>query len=298
MENFIDDSRLKLNSYGFLEASTPPSLDELQDYYAKRYYQNESGNYRKSYSEQELAYIQLKIEQKAHLASKLRGHNETGSFLDVGCGEGFALAYFDSIGWHVAGIDFSVGGLETMNSHMLSNVEIGDTYTVLNKYIASGKQYDLVWLSNVLEHVLDPVELLISLQKIVVSNGLLIVTVPNDGSKYQEFLLKNGNVATRFWIALPDHLSYFTYESLINTAEATGWLCRDILADFPIDLFLLHPESNYVIDRSAGSAAHKARIDFELHVGYYSHEIVNSFYSSLAQIGLGRNLTAFLKPKE
>jgi hypothetical protein len=77
------------------------------------------------------------------------------------------------------------------------------------------------------------------------------VTVPNDFSELQEKLLEEQEITDRFWIALPDHLSYFTSKSLAATAEATGWCCQSVQGDFPIDLYLAHPGSNYISNRSS-----------------------------------------------
>lgn len=299
MAKKFDDSQLRHNKLGFLEVINPPSPEELKTYYAERYYQNEQGNYRKAYSEQELAYINLKVAQKANLVNHLRGNKDPGTFLDVGCGEGFDLAWFSSAGWSVEGIDYSVAGLKNMNPDLIAYVESGDILDILESHIKAGKNYDLIWLKNVLEHVIAPTELLKTLHSLVKPNSLLVVTVPNDGSAYQESLLDSNDIAERFWVSIPDHLSYFTEDSLKQTTEATGWKCREIIADFPIDFFILHPGSNYVRDRSQGHFAHQARIRMELMLGNsYSHEKVNDFYSALANVGLGRNLTAFLAPQK
>lgn len=293
----MNDSRLRYHDLGFLEVIDPPTLEELKTYYAESYYQTEQGSFRKSYSDEENAFRNLKIAQKASLAASLSGRNTPGSFFDVGCGEGFALAWFNKNGWSVAGIDHSITGLEMMNPELLSKVEAGDLFSLLEQHISQAKRYDLVWLNNVLEHVADPVSLSIALRQIIAPEGMLVVTVPNDGSAYQEDLFKCGDIPNRFWIAIPDHLTYFTRESLTRTVEATGWLCREIIADFPIDLFLLHPGSNYVHDRANGPAAHQARIRMELMLGRYSYDKVNAFYAAMAQVGLGRCLTAFLSAK-
>jgi SAM-dependent methyltransferase len=183
-----------------------------------------------------------------------------------------------------------------MNPHMASKVDVGDLFALLEQRIAAESRYDLVWLSNVLEHVPDPLGLMNSLRRLVRSDGALVVTVPNDGSAYQERLLADGHIPERFWIAIPDHLAYFTYDSLLNVAHATGWTVHDVMADFPIDWFLLHPGSNYVHGRARGPAAHQARVWMELLLGEQRPELVNQLYSALARVGLGRNLTAFLLP--
>jgi 2-polyprenyl-3-methyl-5-hydroxy-6-metoxy-1,4-benzoquinol methylase len=298
MEKKIQDSRLRYHELGFLEIANPPSPETLKAYYAERYYQTEQGSYQKTYSDEERTFINLKIVQKASLVDRLRGKNIPGSFLDVGCGEGFALAWFAAAGWSVEGIDYSIAGLESMNPDFISHVECGDLFEILERRISGGERHDIVWLTNVLEHVINPVNLLKSFRHLVAPDGILVVTVPNDGSTYQEFLLDNGYIPHRFWIAIPDHLAYFTYESLARTAEATGWKCREIIGDFPIDFFLLHSGSNYVRDRANGPLAHQARIELELMLSNNnSQDTINEFYRSLARVGLGRDLTAFLSPQ-
>ncbi|MEX1109505.1 MAG: class I SAM-dependent methyltransferase [Dongiaceae bacterium] len=291
----IIDERLRVHPLGFLQVASVPSADELKAYYADLYYQAERGSYRKAYSADERAYLDLKIAQKASIVSALRG-TVPGSLLDVGCGEGFVLNWFRDAGWSVRGVDHSRAGLEAMNPHLLPQVEVGDLFSLLSGLIERGERYEVVWLSNVLEHVPDPVGLLASLRRLVAADGVLVVTVPNDGSALQEELLKLGHIPERFWIAIPDHLAYFSHDSLTRVAQATGWSCREIVADFPIDWFLLHPGSNYVRDRTNGPAAHQARIRLELLLAEKPHEIVNQFYVELARVGLGRNLTAFLLP--
>ena len=293
----MNDPRLKYHELGFLEAVDVPTPEELKAYYADRYYQAEKGNYRESYSQAEHDYLNLKIAQKASLVDKLRKGRGTGTMLDVGCGEGFAMAWFQKHGWVVEGIDYSVAGLRAMHPNLLSRLRAGDLFGLLNERIQADKRYDLVWLKNVLEHVADPVKLLNALRRVVSPEGVCVVNVPNDSSTYQETLLENGDIPGRFWIALPDHLAYFTYDSLKRTAEATGWICHDIIGDFPIDFFLLHEGSNYVKDPAKGPAAHQARIRLELMLGSLNHDMVNEFYGAMARVGLGRELTAFMMPK-
>ncbi|MBD9438875.1 class I SAM-dependent methyltransferase [Pseudomonas sp. PDM04] len=294
----MNDARLRRHSFGFLEAVDRPTPQALSEYYEQAYYQNEaSSSFRKSYSPEELEVIELRIAQKAAQARMLLSNDQPGSLLDVGCGEGFVLRFFERIGWQVQGIDYSRAGVQQVNPDYIDHVEQGDVFKLLEARIASEKQFDLVWLGNVLEHVLDPVGLLHSLRQLVAPGGLLVVTVPNDGTAYHEQLYASGVITDRFWIAMPDHLSYFNADSLRQIAEATRWDCLAILGDFPIDLFLAHEGSNYVADRSRGPAAHRARLTLERLIGQAGIEASNRFYAALADVGFGRNLTAFLRPK-
>ena len=290
------DPRLRRHDLGFLEVVDKPSPHALATYYAKTYYQTEASSYRKSYSPLETEVVGLRIAQRASQACALSGHRAAGFLLDVGCGEGFVLRHFRALGWQVAGIDFSRAGVEQMNPDCAPFVHQGDVFQLLADRIALGEKHDLVWLGNVLEHVLDPVGLLRSLRQLVAAEGLLVVTVPNDGHAYHEELFGSGDIPRRFWIAIPDHISYFTASSLRRTVNATGWDCLALQGDFPIDLYLAHAGSNYIADPSQGPRAHQARLRMERLVGLAGPEAANRFYTSLAEVGLGRNITAYLRP--
>jgi len=292
----MTDPRLRRHPLGFLEVVDRPTPEELAAYYASVYFQTEQSSYRRDYPPEELYAIGLRISQRASQAQAFLGHDRARRLLDVGCGEGFVLAEFSRRGWEVEGIDFSVAGVEAMNPDMADRVEQGDLFELLEARIGLGHTHDLVWLGNVLEHVLDPIALLTALRRLVAPGGLLVAIVPNDGSAYQEMLFESGAIDRRFWIAIPDHMSYFTADTLRATAQATGWDTLEILGDFPIDLYLAHPGSNYVADPRLGRDAHAARLRLEALIGTAGAEAANRFYSALADVGLGRNLTAFLRP--
>jgi len=290
------DMRLRRHELGFLELINKPTREELSEYYEKNYYQNDAGSYRKSYSELERSVISLRIAQREHQIRVFRGGGTPGSLLDVGCGEGFVLSHFSKLGWSVTGLDFSKAGVERMNPDYTNHVLQGDVFELLNRQIESTKKYDVVWLGNVLEHVLDPVELLCSLRQLTLGNGLLIVTVPNDGNAYHEYLYQQRLIPTRWWVAIPDHISYFTADSLRCIVEKTGWDCLTVHGDFPIDWFLANEVANFLTDKSRGSAAHDARIRIEYLIAQAGLDKANRFYESMAEVGLGRNLTAYLRP--
>ena len=57
---------------GFLQVVDLPSPEYLKAYYEDSYYQSESGNFRKSYSDQERGLLRAKIAQKSECVFKLR----------------------------------------------------------------------------------------------------------------------------------------------------------------------------------------------------------------------------------
>lgn len=291
------DQRLKKHPLGYWEIVNKPSTQELQRYYAEKYFQESKGSYEVTYSEDELAYFRVKLEQRlAVLLHHLPVAHGKARLLDVGCGEGFGLAFFREHGWEVKGFDFSSAGVESKNPSCKDALTTGDVFALLQSEIDAGKTYDVVWLQNVLEHVLDPLDLLKSLRKLVSSGGLAVVTVPNDCSATQRAAIAHRHIDSAFWVAPPDHLTYFDYESLVRTAGETGWECVELTGDFPIDWFLFNPESNYVRDRSLGKGANKARMQIESLIHEQHVENVIRFWSAAAKLGIGRNITAFLRP--
>jgi 2-polyprenyl-3-methyl-5-hydroxy-6-metoxy-1,4-benzoquinol methylase len=290
----MEDNRIHRHPLGFFQANEIPSDEDLQEYYAEKYFQSGQGNYRSAYSQVELNFFKTKIHQKFTQAQDLGYFKKPGRLLDVGCGEGFTLSYFRNAGWKVEGLDYSAAGVTAMNPDCLDALEVGDVMKLLRQKLQLHHHYDAIWLSNVLEHVRDPVNLLEQLMDLLGDRGLLVVTVPNDFSALQKYLINRGKVELPYWIALPDHLTYFDKDSLQNTAMHVGYKVLAILADFPIDWFLMHPHANYIQNRTLGSDAHSTRLDLEALIAMQPISAVNEFYRSMANIGMGRDITAFM----
>ena len=293
------DPRLKKHPLGYWEIETKPTTNELQKYYADKYFQEAKGSYKMAYSQEELTYFNAKLNQrfeviKRHLATKEGKINP--HLLDVGCGEGYALAFFRKQGWSVTGIDFSSAGVSSKNPDSLDALVTGDIFAFLSAEIAKKKKYDVIWLQNVLEHVLHPLDLLNSLRQLVTPGGMAVITVPNDCSITQHAALVAQHISHAFWVSPPDHLTYFDNKSLANATKQTGWDCVEMLADFPVDWFLFNSRSNYIRDRSAGRDAHGARVQIENVIHSQPIEDVINFWSAAAKIGIGRDITTFLKP--
>jgi 2-polyprenyl-3-methyl-5-hydroxy-6-metoxy-1,4-benzoquinol methylase len=288
---------VKKNPIGFWELSDKPSLDELRSYYNKKYYQNAKGSYEIKYSEEELNYFRIKLEQRAFIVDQLISTDNPKSLLDVGCGEGFTLPYFENLGWKVKGIDFSSAGIKAQNPLYENHILVGDIFELMDQEINSGQTYSIVWLQNVLEHVLNPVELLEKLKQLVSTNGLAVITVPNDFSITQKWAMDTGLIDRQYWIVSPDHISYFDKDSLSSICKHTGWNQLDLVGDFPIDWFLFNDHSNYIKYPDRGKSVHRAKIGLETLIGQIGPDKAMKLFRSIADAGFGRNLTIFVRPK-
>lgn len=290
------DPRLTRHSLGFWEIAKKPTMQELQQYYAEKYFQEGRGSYELKYSDEELRYFRAKIAQRYAVINRHLRPAGVRRLLDVGCGEGYALSFFREQGWSVRGLDFSTAGVESKNPSCRDALVTGDVFALLKAELSEGNTYEVVWLQNILEHVIHPVDLLESIRSLVSSRGMAVVTVPNDCSITQREALDKQHIDKTFWVVPPDHLNYFDARSLNSISEATGWEAVEILADFPVDWFLFHPGSNFVRDKSVGKAAHKARVQLENLIHAQPVEDVNRFWSAAAKVGIGRTITGFLRP--
>lgn len=293
MNNFV-----KINKYGFYEVANKPSKEELNKYYSEKYYQGNQGSYEKTYSQEEIKYFYNKIEEKYFVLKKILKINpgKTHSLLDIGCGEGWTLSFFRERQWNVTGIDFSEFGCKSHNPQCLKDLIIGDIYETVSDLISKNK-FDVIWLDNVLEHVINPKELLDKCRSLMNENGVLIIEVPNDFSILQNYLLSNNIIEKPFWIALPDHLSYFNKEGLNNLAKDAGLNAKFTISDNPIDLCLLNENTNYINDKSKGKSCHNSRVKIDNLIHSISIEKAVNYYNSLAELGLGRQIISFFQPE-
>jgi len=287
---------VKNQKAGYFEVENKPTEEELKAYYQKEYYQDDHGSYAQAYPTTELNFKDNKIKVKANIAKKYLPNNSGKNILDVGCGEGFVLKYFKAEGWEIKGLDFSKFGCINHNSNVAENVIEGNIYENLDRLVVQGEKFDLIWLDNVLEHVIDVERLLDVCKKLSYGHSVLTITVPNDFSKMQMALLDEGKIKKDFWVKTPDHLSYFTAPTLKKQLALSGWNTKSIIADFPIDWFLTNDAANYMENKSFGKPAHHSRIWLYNHIVENNDiDAVVQFFESLANIGMGRNITGFFK---
>lgn len=287
----------KTTPQGFITTSPLPTKEELQNYYRDKYYQAPKNiTYQTEYPQIELEYKKLRCDM---LVTAIQQNGiKKGKFLDIGTGEGFLLQSAFDFNFEVTGIDYSSFGVEKFHPNFSNNLISGDIFEELNKLVDAGDLFNVISSVNVLEHVLDPFDFLLIIKRILKPEGILSITVPNDFSTIQDLLMKRGMIDREFWFVPPEHIQYFNNKNLITFCESMGYKVIDSFSDFPIDLFLLHPESNYVMERSKGSSAHTSRMEVDLLMAQSGMEKYLNLYRALFQVGLGRNITVLLKVKD
>lgn len=292
------DYKLIENEFGYLEIENKPTEEFLMEYYAKKYYvesDSKLNQYVADYTPEEILYKKNIAQRKYEL---LKRNNITWlqskfKVLDVGCGEGWNLTYFDELGCDITGIEYQSGACEKQNPHVSDRVRSGNVWQIVDDIAEEGNQYDLIILDNVFEHVLYPSKRLEQLKKILSPTGVLIIEVPNDYSVIQKKLKEEKFISREFWFAPPDHLSYFNLKGLNALTSHHGYKMIDLTSDYPISFNLFNPDTNYVDDRTKGRNVHMSRVHIENLLNSISVEKSLDIYASFAEMGLGRNIIGF-----
>jgi 2-polyprenyl-3-methyl-5-hydroxy-6-metoxy-1,4-benzoquinol methylase len=290
MDEALNDYKLVANPLGYQEIVPKPDPDTLAKYYNEKYFLAADGRnpYAFGYNADEIEHKYIDADEAQSVIK--RG---PGRLLEVGCGEGFFLDYFARLGWDVRGFDFTSDGIDKYFPHLKPKAIFGDAFVILQREVDAGNKYDLVVCNNVLEHVVDPSGLLRLLQSVTAEGGVLRIVVPNDFSWLQKLIVSRGGMPDQHWVCPPDHLSYFNVESFCAVLQQHDWNVTDVLGNFPIDLFLLNDDSNYVHVRERGRACHFARIAFELALWKQGIEKLVAFRRGCAAGGVGRNVIVY-----
>lgn len=284
--------QLEKNNFGFYSVKNMPTKEELTNYYANKYFQNSNIGYRQTYTKDELIYFENRAKIAEYILPK-----SSNSLLDVGCGEGFFAKYFFEKNWQITTLDYSSYGISTQNPQLINTHIAGDVFETLESITKKQNKYDLINLSHVLEHVIDPISLLKSLKNLMNENSYLRICVPNDFSDFQEFLLKK-EYTSNTWVCIPDHLHYFTFKSLESLICSLDFEVVVSLGEFPIEIFIANEKSNYTKDKNLGASAHKARVEIDNFMfETQSLEDYVDYYKASAKIGFSRQIVLFVKLK-
>ena len=285
-----------ITSVGYVEAIPRPSQEELDIFYRDTYYSDGiTATYSTSYSDDEIKQKRLRADCIVQLIAQNCSLEDTVNFLELGCGEGFLLSSAVAKGWAVTGVDYQSMPVQKFNPQVISSVIAAPPNEYLNTLIERGLKTDILVLQNVLEHVLNPEELLCKLQKLLSDEGCLLIQVPNDFSDFQALAHQYERIDRDYWFLPPQHLNYFNENTLSALASKCGFNIADGITDFPIEMYLWGNAENYVTHKSNGKFAHQARVALDLFFARCGLDKYLQFYRAAFQIGVGRNLCVVLK---
>jgi 2-polyprenyl-3-methyl-5-hydroxy-6-metoxy-1,4-benzoquinol methylase len=135
-------------------------------------------------------------------------------FLDVGCGYGFFSKTASQNGFEVTAIEMA--SVERNIAAELTGLKIYSTSFEEFSYI--NNSFEVILMSQILEHVLDVNQWMIKASSLLSSNGILVIALPNFGSLFRLILQENDP-----YIIPPAHLNYFSHKSLSLLLQKHGF---------------------------------------------------------------------------
>jgi 2-polyprenyl-3-methyl-5-hydroxy-6-metoxy-1,4-benzoquinol methylase len=278
--------------YGYRRLEPTPTEEEIAEFYQSRYYDliRQGGRALElrrlmaggKEAESERAWLRTTI--YSDVCYLLNQYALGKRVLDVGCGTGDFLGYLKENGFDTVGIEPSPDAVTAAESRGLTVHN-----TTLEKFVEHYKSsvigtFNAITLLNVLEHVPNPAHVVEITKQLLNPGGIICVRVPNDFSEIQSAAQKQLNKEA-WWVAVPDHINYFNFQSLHSFLEKLGFEVVYSQGDFPMELFLLMGE-DYVGNPEVGNQCHQKRIRFEAAI---SGELRRQIYRALAEVGVGRN---------
>ncbi|GEM_PF-723392 len=152
-----------------------PKMDEINQTPALRdaFFPECSGYFQ---IEDRAAYVQSMSARWTKWLSLAEGLIPGRRLIDLGCGTGEFLNFARFRGWDVSGVDYDPSNIRTAKELY----QIPGTVCDLTRWPDDGTRYDLITLFDILEHFVNPNEILETCRERLADSGALLIAVPND----------------------------------------------------------------------------------------------------------------------
>jgi SAM-dependent methyltransferase len=161
-------------------------------------------------------YVEEEAGQRATARTVLEAierHAPRGRLLDLGCWVGFTLSEAERRGWNGVGIEPSEFAADYARRRLGLDVRRGE---LLDAELEPAS-FDAVFMGDVIEHLPGLSQTLGRVSDVLVSNGVLAMTLPDAGSRVARAM------GRRWWSVIPTHVHYFTRASMRTLLERGGY---------------------------------------------------------------------------
>jgi len=214
---------IECSTCGTLFAKHPPKESRLEEIYGDEYYEGWKGTKKKLTNktrEMKIYTFSFYLKLLSKFTS-LRGKK----VLDIGCATGYLLESARKIGCDCYGVELSPFGAREAGKKFPGRIFNG----TLEKANYQRGTFDVITMTDLIEHVQDPTSFMDEVKRILKSNGYILLVTPNFHSWWSKIL---GKRWTNF---KEEHLFYFSPKSLKILADISDF---QIVFEKPISKFL------------------------------------------------------------
>lgn len=163
-------------------------------------------------------------------------NDELFSYLEVGCGSGGTLNIANAIFDHAIGVEPSdLGyiaeekGLNIIHDFFDDRLEIFGVHNAIGSF-------------QVLEHLTNPLEALMSIRKALKPNGVVLLNIPNGRTIIENNLYHQ---------VICEHINYFSSESIYVLSQRAGFKILEIqndITNMEYDIYLQRVRQIYLVN--------------------------------------------------
>ena len=188
--------------------------------------------------------------------------------------------------------------------------KMNDALIMIDKTLKNSEKYDAINLTQVLEHVNNPIEFLKKCHRLLKSGGIIVIEAPNDYNPLQKIVQKSLK-KEEYWLTVLtksrsrtdsfnqtskiDHVNYFNFFSLKRLLTKLKFKVVYQQSTFPLELFLLMGD-DYLKNEKIGKKINQKRINLEMNLmAEKNGRIKKELYEKFAEIGIGRASIIYAK---
>ena len=167
--------------------------------------------------------------QMIRILKNLMAYKSKGSLLDIGAGSGLLVEEGLKLGFDSEGIEPSQWLCELARKKL--NVHLG-----VLPHKGLKKEYDIVTLVDIIEHVSNPRGILEDVHKIMSNNGIGVIITPDVSSIMAKILGWN------WWHYRMAHIGYFDKKTISNCLDLSGFKILKVSRPswyFPLDYLIM-----------------------------------------------------------
>lgn len=140
----------------------------------------------------------------------------TSSILDIGCFTGEFLYHMSQRGAETYGVELQEEAAKIAEKKLPGKIFNEDILSA--KFSLCNRQFDIITLLGVIEHVTDPIHLLKRASKLLKANGLLVIQTPDSTSLFPRMMRK-------YWPPYTpvEHIHIFSRQSLFIILHKLGF---------------------------------------------------------------------------